>query len=71
MVSQLHTADPDILKYAFSIGLIPGSLCWVLKRAPLEGPVTVNLGEETVAVSYALSEIVEVQEVRVSFAGEG
>lgn len=70
MVSQLRTADPELLKYAFSLGLIPGTHCSVVSKAPLDGPVRVNIGSEDVAIALSLATLVEVEEVRVKLAGE-
>ncbi|TCD47370.1 metal-dependent transcriptional regulator [Chlorobium sp. N1] len=63
MVAELGTSDPDLLKYAFGVGFIPGAPCRVLKKAPFRGPVTVEVGGTVEALSYEVAEIVGVQDL--------
>ena len=59
-IAQLRTNNPDILSYAFLLGLVPGRICTVIEKAPLQGPVTVEIGSGRVAISLAIASIIDV-----------
>lgn len=52
----VEAEDQELLSYVERLGLLPGSEVEVLGYAPLEGPVEVRVGGESVAVGLAAAE---------------
>jgi len=71
MVVELNTTDPEVLKYAFGIGLIPGAPCRVAERSPLRGPVSVEVDAGLKALSCELAGIVGVERIDAGKSGGG
>jgi len=51
---------PEILRYLASVGLRPGSEVDVIEKAPLGGPLTVEVGSQRHAISLELARMVVV-----------
>ncbi|MHB8145539.1 MAG: FeoA family protein, partial [Vulcanimicrobiaceae bacterium] len=51
---------PEILKHLSAIGLRPGTTIHVREKAPLGGPITIDVGDERHAISLELARMVTV-----------
>jgi DtxR family Mn-dependent transcriptional regulator len=60
MVSGVAYEAQEILRYLGEIGLRPGARVRVLEKAPMGGPVTVQVGDERHAISLELARMVMV-----------
>jgi DtxR family Mn-dependent transcriptional regulator len=46
--------DPARLRYLAELGLVPGTVVTVVKRAPFDGPITVRVGASTRGATRAI-----------------
>jgi DtxR family transcriptional regulator, Mn-dependent transcriptional regulator len=60
VVSGVTDGVPEILRYLGEVGLFPGARVRVLEKAPLGGPVTVEIGDARHAISLELARMVVV-----------
>ncbi|HEY1681494.1 MAG TPA: metal-dependent transcriptional regulator [Candidatus Tumulicola sp.] len=60
VVSGVTDGVPEILRYLGEVGLCPGAQVRVLEKAPLGGPVTVEVGDVRHAISLELARMVVV-----------
>jgi len=60
MISGVTDEVPEILRYLGDIGLRPGVQVRVIEKAPLGGPVTVEIGDARHAISLELARMVVV-----------
>ncbi len=51
---------PEILRYLSEVGLMPGTAVSIVEKAPLGGPVTVDIGGTRHAISLELARMVTV-----------
>ena len=65
VVRRVDALNHDKLSYLKELGLIPGAVVQIDAIAPFDGPLTLTIGENVVAVAPSLA-----QEVEVSEAGE-
>lgn len=56
VVSRVRTDDPEKLKYFASLGLVPGAKFEIIGRAPFNGPMRLNVGQEEVVLGVTLTE---------------
>ena len=59
-VSGVTDEVPEILRYLGEIGLRPGAHVRIVEKAPLGGPVTIEIGEQRHAISLELARMVMV-----------
>ena len=55
VIKQVSDWDKDVLSYLNRIGIIPDSVVTVMEVAPFDGPMTLELGDKTVALSQKVS----------------
>ncbi|MGH8163068.1 MAG: metal-dependent transcriptional regulator [Rhodanobacteraceae bacterium] len=60
VVQGVTDGVPEILRYLGEIGLRPGTAVRVTGKAPLGGPITVEVGENSLAISLELARMVMV-----------
>lgn len=58
VVSGVTDEVPEILRYLGDVGLRPGTPVLVLEKAPLGGPVTIEIGDARHAISLELARMV-------------
>ncbi|HMQ53946.1 MAG TPA: metal-dependent transcriptional regulator [Anaerolineae bacterium] len=63
LVSQVADWEPHALRYLLDRGLKPGTALTVLDRVPNQGPVLVQVSDQTVAITFALAKEVKVTPV--------
>lgn len=63
IVRQVADEDSERLRYLAGLGLFPGTEVSVRRRAPFDGPLTVEVGDETHAVDRELAENIVVEEL--------
>ena len=56
VVSRVRTNEPEKLKYFASLGLVPGAAFEIIGRAPFNGPMRLNVGQEEVVLGVTLTE---------------
>jgi DtxR family Mn-dependent transcriptional regulator len=54
----------DLLRYLDELGLVPGASMEILKKAPLNGPITVKVGSTSHAISRAIASIIQVKRTK-------
>ena len=60
-VLAINATTTDVLKYLQERGILPGQTIRVLEAAPLQGPLTLKVGEKEVALGLSLAEFVIVK----------
>lgn len=60
VVQQVSDWDGAQLSYLCQVGLVPGVRVTVVEVAPFEGPMTLKIGEQTVAVAQNIARVVGV-----------
>ncbi|HEY5427070.1 MAG TPA: metal-dependent transcriptional regulator [Candidatus Tumulicola sp.] len=58
VVSGVTDEVPEILRYLGEVGLRPGASVRILEKAPLGGPVTIEIGDARHAISLELARMV-------------
>src|SRR5579872_6879400 len=61
IVQRVSDADPDLLRYLTTLGLIPGAMVYVEAVAPYGGVYTVRVGTQTHAIGDAVTQSVLVR----------
>ncbi len=61
IVQRVSDADPDLLRYLTTLGLIPGAKVYVEAVAPYGGVYTVRVGTQTHAIGDAITQSVLVR----------
>lgn len=56
VVSRVRTDDPEKLKYFASLGLVPGATFEITGRAPFNGPMRLQVGQDEVVLGVTLTE---------------
>ncbi len=56
MVRQVSDWDQEQLRYLRELGLVPGTKVVVLEIAPFDGPLTLKVGEKTIAIARTLAQ---------------
>jgi DtxR family Mn-dependent transcriptional regulator len=59
-IVRISEERTELLQYLGELGLMPGVSVRVLKKAPLEGPITVGVGSASHALSPAIASIIRV-----------
>ena len=60
-VQAVNATETGVLQYLQERGILPGSQLTIVEAAPLEGPLTVRVGGQDVALGLQLSEYVIVE----------
>jgi DtxR family Mn-dependent transcriptional regulator len=55
VVRRVREQSSEVLRYLSKIGLVPGTSVEVLAQAPLDGPLTVRIGERQQALGRELA----------------
>lgn len=50
-IKQVSDWDKEILSYLCKVGIVPGAEVTIMETAPFDGPVTLVLGDKTIALS--------------------
>jgi DtxR family transcriptional regulator, Mn-dependent transcriptional regulator len=58
LVLAINATATDVLKYLQERDILPGQTLRVLEAAPLQGPLTLKIGEKEVALGLSLAEFV-------------
>ncbi len=58
VVSGVTDEVPEILRYLGEVGLRPGAPVRIIEKAPLGGPVTIEIGSERHAISLELARMI-------------
>lgn len=59
-ISRVNTHDEEILKYLDMLGLLPGTTIHLISRAPFEGPIQLQVNDETHFIGHAIGQILRV-----------
>jgi DtxR family transcriptional regulator, Mn-dependent transcriptional regulator len=60
IVRRVPDADPELLRYLATLGLVPAESVTILDQAPFDGPVTVEVRGERHAIGRSLAAQIEV-----------
>jgi DtxR family transcriptional regulator, Mn-dependent transcriptional regulator len=60
-ILAVNATETDVLRYLQERGILPGSEMTVIEAAPMEGPLTLRVGGQDVALGLLLSEFVIVE----------
>lgn len=63
LVRRIKVQNPEMLQYLASIGLVPEQAVIVLRKAPLEGPLTLLIGEAEHAIGWNVARMVKVSKL--------
>ena len=63
MIKQLSDWDKDMLSYLNRIAIVRDSVITIMEIAPFDGPLTIELGDKTVALSRTVSKNIYVSQI--------
>lgn len=63
IVSRVKNQDPELLRYLEQIGLLPGARLTVKKKAPFEGPITLNIENSEQVLGYDMARYILIAEL--------
>ncbi|MEX0593873.1 MAG: metal-dependent transcriptional regulator [Balneolaceae bacterium] len=55
ILGRVTNQEPELLRYLETIGLLPGVGLEVLKKEPLEGPITLRVGEHQQVIAHSIA----------------
>jgi len=58
IVGRVKDQNPELLRYLEEIGLLPGVKIKLIRREPLNGPITLNLEDREQVIGYDLAETI-------------
>lgn len=61
VIRHVSILDQERLRYVYGLGLVPGATLRVLALAPFDGPITLEIAEQTVALDRLLAEDIGVE----------
>ncbi len=61
VIARITEERADLLQYIGGLGLLPGVRVRLVKKAPLEGPITIGVGSESHALSPAVASVIRVR----------
>ncbi len=61
MITRVATQDSDKLRYLADLGLVPGGLVKILAKAPFDGPITIEVGQQIHALDNRLARTIIVE----------
>lgn len=59
-VTEVSDRDPEFLRYLTSLNIEIGSSLHVIEKAPYQGPITLTLGEQTIAIGREAAQRIRV-----------
>ena len=59
-VSRVNTHDPEVLKYLFTLDLVPGQAVNLVNRAPFNGPLRLRIGSHEQVIGHELASVLRV-----------
>ncbi len=59
-VSRVNTHDPEVLKYLFTLDLVPGQAVNLVNRAPFNGPLRLHIGSHEQVIGHELASVLRV-----------
>lgn len=59
-VSRVNTHDPEVLKYLFTLDLVPGQQINLVNRAPFNGPLRLKIGSHEQVIGHELASVLRV-----------
>jgi DtxR family Mn-dependent transcriptional regulator len=65
-ITQVSDWDSELLTYLCDMGLTPGTQVSVTAVAPFDGPLTLNVGGQTVALSQSIAATIGVEVAKVT-----
>ena len=63
VIKQLSDWDKDMLSYLNRIAIVRDSVITIMEIAPFDGPLTLELGDKTVALSRKVSKNIYVSQI--------
>jgi DtxR family Mn-dependent transcriptional regulator len=63
-IAKITEERSDLLHYLNELGLVPRASIEILKKAPLNGPITVKVGSTSHAISRAVASIIQVKRTK-------
>ena len=60
VVSRVNTHDPEVLKYLFTLDLVPGQAINLVNRAPFNGPLRLRIGNHEQVIGHELASVLRV-----------
>ncbi|MBO3802665.1 MAG: metal-dependent transcriptional regulator [Candidatus Brockarchaeota archaeon] len=63
-IAKITEERSDLLRYLNGLGLVPGASVEVVEKAPFDGPVTLKVGEASVAISVAIASAIQVKRAK-------
>ncbi len=63
-VRRVSDTDPELLHYLEELGLLPGAQIQILKKAPFDGPITIQIDQTEQTVGFVIA-----QKVFVTLSG--
>jgi DtxR family Mn-dependent transcriptional regulator len=60
-IIEFYRMDDERLRYLRELGLKPQISCKVLQVAPFYGPLTIEVGQDTITIDHALASLVSVE----------
>lgn len=64
VVRRIESLNKEKITYLRELGLIPNTQLSILEIAPFDGPLTIRVGERTIAIAPSLAQEIEVSVVR-------
>jgi len=62
IIVKITEETADLLNYLGKLGLVPGTSIEILEKAPFDGPITLQIGANSRAVSRAVASIIQVKQ---------
>jgi DtxR family transcriptional regulator, Mn-dependent transcriptional regulator len=62
-IVEVDDSSPDLLRYLATLGLVPGQQVILRERAPFDGPLHVQVGEQTHAIGQQTAAAIRVEEL--------
>lgn len=62
-IVEVDDASPELLRYLATLGLVPGQQVILRERAPFDGPLHVQIGEQIHAIGQQTATAIRVEEV--------
>lgn len=56
ILGRVTDQEPELLRYLETIGLLPGVGLEVLKKEPLDGPITLRIGEQQQVIAHRIAQ---------------
>ena len=64
VIVKIVEEKADLLHYLNTLGLVPGTSIEILEKAPFDGPITLQIGANSRALSRAVASIIQVKQTK-------